>query len=252
MLFLFVAQLLVLSSLCLAAPNSIANIAPKSLSRRSRAAHSSGTLEKRAISMDEKEKEWLRENPKLLRILSRCPQTTDEAYQLMQLLTGHIMTVTPPLSKADWNKYKSAWDEADNRLLKTMDYFKSSDIFNAARNAAIFNLDLAIHLIRTEKLIDSVRNAVKTRGVRTEELLSFKDNELRAQLIRFQPTPRTSKYASTLLEGMNLHDYDTMMGTLSIRAEKERFKGIWLLVKLGCLNYKKARILFDGGSQLLF
>jgi hypothetical protein len=76
-MFLFVAQMLILSSM------SLANIAPNSLARRSLAAHSSNALEKRAISTVEDVKEenkWLRENPGLLEKLSYRPQTAYEAY----------------------------------------------------------------------------------------------------------------------------------------------------------------------------
>jgi hypothetical protein len=49
-----------------------------------------------------------------------------------------------------------------------------------------------------------------------------------------------------MLEGWPQFVYDGKINALDKMARKNNFKGAWLLVKLGCLNYERARILMDG------
>jgi hypothetical protein len=105
---------------------TLANIYPShSLARRSQAAYSSNALEKRGISTFEEENEWLSENIELLKKLSIRPKTSDEVYNVLESLK-------------------------DRTLLETTEKggYELSGFFKAARDAAFYNLDTGIKLIR--------------------------------------------------------------------------------------------------------
>jgi hypothetical protein len=179
-MFLFVARLLILSSM------SQANIAPSSLTRRSLAAHSSIVLEKRAISTVEDVKEenkWLRENPGLLEKLSYRHQTSEEAYAVLESLKDRIDG--RPFSEA-------AWNDTDNTLLETFN-FKASPKFDKARNAAFVNLDIGIELIKFNnnmKWIDYFKNQITKRGIKVNALQVLKVERIGDTSSRNTQNPR--------------------------------------------------------------
>jgi hypothetical protein len=245
-MFLFVARLLILLSM------TLANMTPpNSLTRRSLAAHPSTALEKRGISTVEDENEWLRENPRMLEKLSRCPQTSDEAYAVLESLKDP--TEGLPFSEA-------AWNAIDNTLLKTTEDggYKLSGCFKAGRDAAFYNLDVAIKLIRmknTQRQITFVKNLVSTRWIEVVALQEWSNHKLIPLLMRLQETPSTPEEARILLKGMHPFVVDTPMKAMLEKARKnikDQVEGPWLLVIIGCLNYMKARMLLDGSELELW
>jgi hypothetical protein len=240
-MFLFVAQLLILTSM------TLANIAPSnSLTRRSLAAHSSNVLEKRGISTVEEENEWLRENIELLKKLNRCPQTYYEAYAVLESLKGRFKG--RPFSE-------DAWNDIDDTLLETTEDgdYKLSSGLKAARDAAFYNLDVAIKLIRMEKNqreIEIAKNYISRHGIEVvalQQLTNHKIVHLLQHLL--QRTPSTPEDARGLLVGFHPFNLDTPMKSMLEKARKkliDHVEGPWILVMLGCLNYMKARMLLDG------
>jgi hypothetical protein len=246
---LFVAQMLILLSM------SLANITSNSLARRSLAAHSSNALKKRGISTVEEEAKWLSENPGFVKKLSCYPQSTIEAYAVLESLKDR--TEGRPFSEASWNDI----DSIDNKLLETIedgDYKLSGD-FESARDAAFYNLDVAIRLIRIDKYqkaIDVVKHSITKQQIEVVALDTLRINKrVILHLLKLQRTPRTKKEASDLLKGIHPFILDTPMKAMLEKARKnlkDKVDGPWLLVILACMNYMKARVLLDGSELELW
>jgi predicted Fe-Mo cluster-binding NifX family protein len=174
---------------------TLANIYPShSLARRSQAAYSSNALEKRGISTFEEENEWLSEYIELLKKLSIRPQTSDEAYNVLESLKDR--TEGRPFSEA-------AWNEIDNTLLETTEKggYELSGFFKSARDAAFYNLDTGIKLIRlnnNKNWIEFAKNEIK-RGIKVSSLDSLKV-ELVIKYIQLQEAPKNRKEARAMLE----------------------------------------------------
>jgi hypothetical protein len=147
----------------------------------------------------------------------------------------------------------AAWNDIDNTLLETFN-FKASYNFEAARDAAFFNLDTGRKLIRlnnNKNRIEFAKNEIKKRGIKDSSLDSLKAKQLIELVMQLQETPKNQEEARAMLESRPQIFFDKRMERLDKLSRDKNFKGPWLLVKIGCLNYEKARILLDGWEWLV-